>query len=114
MFTVKRTKTSLITHNDIYVQKYEYDELYDALNHMERLRKEDAARYEILVSKYPSFFADSDYNKTSYHYTFEACLISCEVIGILEDAEQEFYVKYQLMTTQSDNCKGVNNNEKEN
>lgn len=96
MFVVKRTTTSLITNIDVSTQKYEYEELYDALDHIKRLRKEDMARYKTLIAVYPSFFADYNFDETTYHYTIGKCTISCEIIGVLEDAEKEFYMNCQL------------------
>ena len=97
MFIVKRTKrnTSHITTRAVHIARYEHDNLSDAIEHMEQLRRADSARYSTLVSKYPWFFADHDISKTSYHYTFGQCTISCEIIGVLEDAEKE--VKYGII-----------------
>lgn len=95
MFTVIRSTLSLKTHHTIRIKKYEYEDLHEALDCLERLRKEDMARLNILESKFPLLFYDSSYNTISYHATAGACYIYCEIEGILEDACQEFYVECQ-------------------
>lgn len=96
MFTVKRTTTSLITHKDISVQKYEYRKLSKALKCFERLKKEDKARHDTIRYKcYPLFFDDYQDN-LSYHFTAGKCKISCEIEGVLEDAKAEFFIDCQL------------------
>lgn len=96
MFTVKRTTTSNIVNRDVDIEKYEYDKLSDAIDKLDSLRKEDKARYAILKKKYPLVFADENSSEISYHFTFGKCLIECEIIGILQNAEKEFYIARQI------------------
>lgn len=96
MFVVERTKTKLTVDMNVVISKEskEYENLYDAINYFEQLKKVDEARFEVLALNYNDFYIDSNSNKTSYHYVIGQCKISCEIIGVLNDAIEEFFVKY--------------------
>lgn len=96
MFTVKRTTTSNIVNRDVDIEKYEYDKLSDAIDKLDSLKKEDKARYAVLKKKYPLIFTDASASETSYHFTFGKCLIECEILGVIQDAEKEFYIARQM------------------
>lgn len=95
MFTVRRSTISLKTYHTIRMKKQEYEDLFDALDCLERWKKEDMARLKVLESKLPALFYDSSYNGISYHVTVGYCQVFCEIEGILDDAYQEFYVECQ-------------------
>lgn len=93
MFVVKRTVTNLKRNKDVDVQRFEHDNLCDALEHMERLNKEDSARYTILLEKESkSFFCDYKSTETGYHYTIGDYKITCEIPSLREDAKKAFYM----------------------
>ena len=102
MFTVKRTTTSLITSHAMRFEKYEYQKLIDAIKHFEDFKTEDKARYEILMRKHPELYFDNSCSTNHYHFTVGDCEVYCEIDGLYESANDEFYIKFQ---------KGVSNNE---
>lgn len=95
MFTVIRSTMSLKTLHTICIKKQEYEDLFDALDCLERWKKEDMARLKVLESKLPTLFYDSSYNGISYHVTAGQCKVYCEIEGIFDSAYKEFYIECQ-------------------
>ena len=95
MFTVRRTTSSSITGNALRCQKHDFSELSSAIECFEGLRRADALRYNILMTKHREMFFDNSYCSYEYHYTVGSCEIYCRIEGLYEDAYDEFYMKFQ-------------------
>ena len=96
MFTVKREIRNYVRNYTVGVKTYEYEDLSDAIEAIEKLRKADLARYTVLMSKHPKLFYDDSHNSTGYYFIVGNCEISCEIEGVYEDAYKEFFMDCQL------------------
>lgn len=96
MFTIKRETSNYMKGYNVNVEKYEREQLSDAIELVEKLRKADLTRYTTLMSKHPNLFYDDSHDNTSYHFVIGNCEITCNIEGIYEDAYREFFMECQL------------------
>lgn len=96
MFTIKRETKNYMKNRTVGIKTYKYEELSDAIEVIETLRKADLARYTILMQKHPELFYDDSHDSTSYHFVVGDCEIFCEIEGVYEDAYKEFFMNCQL------------------